>query len=375
MTDIDPIKKIEITWNDLSGVDVDRRIEEMKAAREIPLSIPVGQAPTASSGAWWRGTAVSLAIAGVVGGCAGWVLEEVLLKPDSESHHWYGDSATVGTVLFMSVIAVALGCVISSWEGVQARSSQKALSASRRALPFLIGGGVIGGWIAEHVYESMLRDAIERAFRDGASSDEAINTLESAMHASRGIAFAIACAAVGAALGAATRSTKRAVNGAIGGAIGGFIGGFLFDYVAEWLDADSGLVPRLVALVVIGGLVGGAIGLIETARRDHWLEIVSGGMAGKQFILYHESTTVGASSGAHVTLIKDPGIAPEHAVLSRSGGGLRAASLTTSTPLLVNGQPISERVLVDGDLLQFGQTVIRYRQKSAADPVRAPQLS
>ncbi|MEY2471588.1 MAG: hypothetical protein QOK28_917 [Actinomycetota bacterium] len=375
MTDIDPMKKIEITWDDLSGADVDRRIEDMKSAREIPLSIPVGEAPTTTAGAWWRGTAMSLAIAGVVGGFAGWAVQEVMLSPDSASHHWYGDSNTVSTILFISIVAVALGCAISSWEGVQARSTEKALSACRRAFPFLVGGGIVGGWIAQHVYESMLRDAIERAFRSGQSEEDALNALRNAMHAPRGIAFAIACAAVGGALGAATQSSKRAVNGAVGGAIGGFIGGFLFDYIGEWLNADSGVMPRLVALVFAGALVGGAIGLIETARRDHWLEIVSGGMAGKQFILYHEATTVGASPSAHVTLIKDPGIAPEHAVLSRSGGSLRASSLTTSTPLLVNGQPIAERVLADGDLLQFGQTVIRYRQKSAADPVHAPQLT
>ena len=111
------------------------------------------------------------------------------------------------------------------------------------------------------------------------------------------------------------------------------------------------------------------MGLVETARREHWLEIVSGGMAGKQFILYHQQTVIGSGADCHVTLIKDPAISPQQLQLTQGAAGLTARSLDPQRPAQVNGSAILEHTLADADLLQVGSTVLRYRSKTAAAPL------
>ena len=53
---------------------------------------------------------------------------------------------------------------------------------------------------------------------------------------------------------------------------------------------------RITGIAITGLAIGLGIGLVEVARRQHWLEIMTGGMAGKQFILYSSRTTIGAET-------------------------------------------------------------------------------
>lgn len=368
--------RVEISWNDLHAPEVDAQVARMREAQAAPLVSAVGAPPPAASGAraWLRGNVASMALAGLTGGLVGWGLAEVIAQPES-SQSWYGDGVTLGTMIFVTVFALCLGTIVSAWEGIGARSWPKAGAAIRRALPLLVGGGVVGGFLASKIYQSVMDAAIKRAMAQALAAGEvtpaALNTVKTAAHFGRGLGFAIVGAAIGVALGLASRSQRRAVNGAVGGAVGGFVGGFLFDYVGEWID--SGIPSRIVALCVTGILVGVAIGLVEAARKEHWLEIVSGGMAGKQFILYHPSTLVGSAPDCHVTLIKDPAISPHHAVLDRQqSAGLAVRAVDPGSPVLVNGRAVTSVVLGDADLVQLGATVLRFREKAPASPAPGP---
>lgn len=367
---------VQISWDDLNTESVNARVELIRKAREVPLIQPVGApalAPDSGPMGWLRGSVGSLALAGLVGGLVAWGLDEVVLQPEADTH-WYGDSATTGNVLFTLVFALGIGLVISAWEGIQARSWDKTRTALLKAGPVLVGGGLLGGFIASAVYTSMtssiVTDAFAAATGQGGSGADAeqifIQYVQDHMHLPRGIGFGLVGIAVGAALGAASRSTRRALNGAIGGFVGGFVGGFLFDYIGS--GSSSGVMPRLVAIEVTGVLIGVSVGLVETVRRENWLEIVSGGMAGKQFILYHQQTVIGSGANCHVTLIKDPAISPQQLQLTQNADGLTARSLDPQRPAQVNGTAIVEQTLVDSDLLQVGSTVLRYRSKAAAAP-------
>ena len=368
---------VQISWADLNDASVSARVEQIRTARQVPLIQPVGTpAATGAPGpmGWLRGSVGSLALAGLVGALVTWELVEVVLQSGSDTH-WYGDSATTGNVLFTLAFALGIGLVVSAWEGVQARSWAKTQTALLKASPVLVGGGLVGGFIASSVYTSMTSGIIADAYAAATSATgsggdaQAIFTqyVQDHMHLPRGIAIGLVGVAVGAALGAASRSTRRALNGAIGGFVGGFVGGFLFDYIGS--GSGSGVASRLVAIVVTGVLIGVSMGLIETARRENWLEIVSGGMAGKQFILYHQQTVIGSGADCHVTLIKDPAISPQQLQLTQSAAGLSARSLDPQRPAQVNGTPIVEQTLADSDLLQVGSTVLRYRSKVAAAPL------
>lgn len=374
----EPTGGINISWDDLSAPDVTQRVSDMQQAQAIPLTRSVGLPPPAQpAGAlgWLRGSAGALALAGLVGALVTWGLVELVLQPDSEDP-WYGDSGTTGNVLLAVTFAIGLGLTITAWEGVEARSWVKARNAMLRALPYLVGGGAVGGFLTSKVYESMAEDvaeeAMERAIARAGSEEEALDIyigyVQDHLHLPRGLAIGMVGLTVGVALGAVSRSSKRAVNGAVGGFVGGFLGGFVFDYI----EVGDGTVSRLVATVLTGVVVGMAMGLIETARREHWLEIVSGGMAGKQFILYGASTSLGSSPTCDVTLIKDPHVAPHQGQLVLQGDVLTARSTDPGFPLSINGRPVGQQALGDNDLIQLGSTVLRYRARAAAVPAAGP---
>lgn len=357
MSSQDPNAKLVISEDDLAAPEIDQRVEALRAAATPQMVRQVGTA-SASGGGRVASHVGALALAGLIGGAVGWVVSEVLMSPDRPDGPLAGELG-LGTAVWTALYAVGLAAVLSGWDGIQARSGAKAGAALARAVPITAIGGAFSGYVAQvAIFEPIL----DSAYRSATSEADLLD----AFHLARGLAFLFMAAVVGAALGLASRSGRRAMNAAIGGAVGGFVGGFVFDYVGQ--VTDSGGVSRAVALTLTGTLVGLAIGLVEQARKEHWLEIVSGGMAGKQFILYNDRTIIGSSPVCDVTLIKDPHIASEHVVLMSSAQGLRLSTAGPSTTTLVNGQPVQQAVLTDGDLVQVGSSVVRYRQKAQAAP-------
>lgn len=370
-------ERLVITGEDLQTSDLDMRVQQMRAATAPQIVRAVGEAP---SQVRTRSVALVMLLAGLVGGLLGWGASELISQSwrveqslsadnllDCEAttieefedclyEPWYGFGPVAGSVAFLTPFAVVLGALLIGWEGIQSRSGAKFWRTAGRALPILVGAGAFGAWLASEVYMSMVDDV--RSIDD--------------LHLPRGIAWAIASSAIGCAVGAASRSGQRTLNGAIGGAVGGFIGGFVFDYI-ELSDTNS-IPNRVVGLTLTGACVGLAIGLVEHARREHWLEIVSGGMAGKQFILYRDVTTIGSSPTCDITLIKDVGIGAQHATLQTSGGLAELRSFGPTLTVQVNGTPTEQRRLTEGDLLQMGATILRYRTKAEATPTLAAPL-
>ena len=91
-------------------------------------------------------------------------------------------------------------------------------------------------------------------------------------------------------------------------------------------------------------------------------------MAGKQFILYHEETVVGAAADCQVTLIKDPLIAPSQLSLLNTSRGMTLTNLSLQHPVLLNGRPVDSEVVRDGDTVQVGGTMLRFGEKRPNAP-------
>jgi hypothetical protein len=356
--------RIEITASDLATPEVEQQVRALREAATPQLIRSVGTPQAPTPGAWWRGNLVTNTFAGLLGGLAGFVLSEVVMGGDG-AERVIVDDVNMHVAIWMTLVALGISALLSGWEGIEARNGQKLLQAWKVGLPVTAVGGFVGGMIAQVLYGNFFDRALERAMR--ASSDsEAFEIMESALRVPRAIAFLVAGAIVGVALGVASGAKQKAINGAIGGAIGGFIGGFLFSFVTS-----SGAVARTVTLCVTGAAIGGAIGLIEQARKEVWLEIVNGGMAGKQFILYHDSTTIGSAPGCHVTLIKDPHIAPHHATIVRGPSGPEIQAADPSVGVLVNGQPVQRAPIASGDQVQVGTTLLRLGLREQGTPTIA----
>lgn len=357
--------RIEITAEQLQSPEVEQRVRSLREAATPPLVRSVGTPVPENSGAWWRRGVASRALAGLLGGVLGWIPAEIIMRPDSLNAPLIDDPAA-GTAVWLTLYAVGLAALLTGWDGIEGRSVPKMLDSWKLGIPVTMGAAFIGGFLAQKLYEPLVERAFERAFLQARSEAEFIDMMVAATRVPRGLGFLVAGAAVGIALGVASRAKQQVINGAIGGAVGGFVGGMLFGFITV-----SGGVARAVALTVTGVAVGAAIGLVEQARKEVWLEIVNGGMAGKQFILYQDETSIGTAPGCHVTLIKDPHIAAHHASITRGPAGPEVRSIDHRATVLVNGQAVERSPLTDGDQLQVGATLLRIGLREQVMPTIA----
>lgn len=354
---------LKIEWDELYSAETESQVQDIITARSVPLVREVGIAAEAKP-AWYRRQIVQMSLAGLLGGLFAWGLTEVILSDSSDM------SATAVNILFTMLLGLGIGLVVALWEGLVTRSWAKIKMALLRTGPALAGLTLLGGVIADRIYqpwiESVFTDVEARAYTLGWTDAQFYDALYSAMHLPRGVAWAIVGLVVGLGIGIGSRNKQKVINGALGGIAGGLLGGFMFDFFT------SGPAARAFGIMITGLAIGLGMALVERARRQHWLEIVSGGMAGKQFILYGDRTTIGTAPENDVTLIKDPAIAPHHAVLSASSDSLALAAQSAAHPVLVNGAAVETRRLVDGDVVQFGTTMLRYRNKSEQPVVAGP---
>lgn len=156
------------------------------------------------------------------------------------------------------------------------------------------------------------------------------------------------------------RSWKKLLLGLLGGLIGGIIGGLLFDIVCEVAKTD--ILSRCIGVVAFGTLSGVATAFLENVAKQGWLKIKAGLIAGKQFIIYKNPTTIGSSPKCDVYLFKDTSIAGIHAAIHLQNGNYILCSQIGALTY-VNNQIVQEYRLNNGDIIQIGQTVIQFEAK------------
>ena len=67
-------------------------------------------------------------------------------------------------------------------------------------------------------------------------------------------------------------------------------------------------------------------------------------------------TTMGRAPLNHI-VIDDPAVSAQHAIIARSAGFFRLQDLHSTNGTQVNGVPVSEVELKDGDKIHFGSVV------------------
>jgi hypothetical protein len=283
-----------------------------------------------------------LGLAGLVGALAGWAIAEPGFV-DARTHSW-GNVAMIPIII--TLMCVGFGISESTVE----RSVRKALLRGVLALPLGILLGFIFDMMANVIYTIGMRICFE------AGAQTAKNP---ALWIARGIAWMVFGAAGGVVYGIVGQSSKKGMYGVLGGALGAGLGGILFDPISMATQNVYG-VSRAVGFALVGLATGVGMGLVESALKDRWLYVVSGPLAGKQFILYKSETTIGSRQDSDVYLFKDPNILPQHALVHLQGARV---SLEATGLVLWAGQRVNTRVLQDGDLLQLGRYTFRYKEK------------
>lgn len=283
------------------------------------------------------GLVVGGALLGYVAIVLGWAVTEAA---------GVGNGRSLGpVVLYVTVLGTIYSLIVGAASDVRDRIWDRAVV--RGAVAAFVGaavGAAAGG------LSYVLFDQLQQAQDPGALRFYLLRALSWA-------AFGIGIGLVG---GITERSGRKAVNGLLGGLVGGAIGGVVFHYVGQHVDGDAE--ARLIGLAAIGVCTGAAIGLVEGARRQAWIRILAGGLAGKEFILYHDLTTVGSAPKCQITLIKDPGAQPFHAQIAVEGPR-RVLTALEGAPVSVNGATVTSRPLRSGDQIQIGATTLLYQER------------
>ena len=358
----DTPKKIVITNADLESVNNQARVQQMEDAQKIALVRPVGAPSDSQKGASGGMAILYLTGAGLGGGVLAFAMQKIILPMFSSTN------TTGQNLAFSFILAFAVGLVVALADAASSRVAAKIGMAAAIAVPSAILLGLSIGAIANGYYSHTMNGLITTAsglISNGESQSDAIKWLQTQTHLPRGIAWMIVGIASGLTVGVASRSVKRALLTTGGGAIGGFIGGAIFDY----FSGGSDWTPQLIGIAITGLLIGLSMGLLEQAARTQWIEIVAGGMAGKQFILYKSDITIGSSPSADITLIKDPAISQLHARISAQGGRSFIESKDPSKPVIVDGYAASKTAIADGSNITIGGTQIRFRERKGAPQV------
>lgn len=369
MTDSPQSDRIRISQEDTESSDVQARIEAMEQAQKVALVRTVGDAP-AKGGSGFGLAVLTLTLGGLVGGILAFLGQLVLFKLPglstlSEENVFFSNMA------FTFILAMSIGAAVSLADVATNRNWAKLGKVAAIALPAAAGSALLIGLLAHFFYSSAQEWLFQSAFEKVLSGELNENTAEDyvmlRLHPIRGFAWLLVGISAGIAAGAAARSWKRLGLAAAGGALGGFLGGFVFDFIAQ--SDGSEWVAQLVGIALLGTLIGLSTGLLEQAGKSRWIEIVAGGLAGKQFILYKNEVALGSSPSADVTLIKDSRIAPIAAVIRAQGASCAIQEAAGVAGLEVNGTPVSRSDLRDMDLITIGGTQIRFREKASSNKV------
>ena len=297
-----------------------------------------------------------LAICSAIGGLVGWAV----LEPFFDDNAMLDEGFNAALLLFPTV-AGCIGLFLGAAEGIMCRNYRRAAISGAVGLAVGFLGGLVGIIPTEIVF-SLMSNLAFAFWKDPAPGQMPTGIAFLIIMMGRGAAWSIAAIPAGIGQGIALREKKVILNGLLGGVLGGLIGGILFDPISLVLLTDDGqaLYSRAVGFMVIGFAVGLFVGLVEGWTKTAWLVMNKGPLAGKQFVMYRDTTVLGSSPKAEVYLFKDEAIEPRHAVIFNRGGRFEIEDQQTPDGTYVNGIPIKSHMLQNGDQIVLGKTVLEF---------------
>ncbi len=316
-----------------------------------------GGAPT-SAPTWMTAPQTAHLVAAAVGIVGGWAVTEITGIASIAAQSSLGLDATAG--LWVGVVGLFFGGTVLAYDSAIGGAWAAARSRFAKAALPMFGASFAAGFLAQVVYGEIIKAILEEVLR----GQTTVGANDVRLYLARALGWALFGIGIGVSVGLLRKSNRLAVNGGIGGAIGGAIGGVIFEYVAFNVGL-SGALTRLVGLTAVGSLIAVATRVVETARRQAWLHITAGGMAGKEFIIYHDVTRIGASAECEIFLLKDPAVAKLHAQID-DRDERRLLTAMPNAPVYVNAQPVQSHVLRNGDKLRIGSTTIAYSERAEA---------
>ena len=298
-----------------------------------------------------------LALASGLGAFLGWLCLEPFFEDNDQR-------LNLADFMLFPTVAAGIGLFLGAAEGIMCRNAGRAVVSAAVGLGVGFAGGLVG-YVAASIFYGISQVLVAEITGDPAGRLRGLGLF--AQMISRSLAWAIASIPAGLGQGIAQRDKKVILNGLLGGILGGLLGGLLFDpiYFAITGEGGQGNLSRCVGFTLIGLLVGLFVGLVEGWTKTAWLLMRQGPLAGKQFILFRDTTVLGSSPKSEVYLFKDAAIEPRHAVIYNRGGRFEIEDCQTPEGTYVNGIPIRKHWLQSGDQIVMGKTVLEFALKEA----------
>jgi hypothetical protein len=349
---------IRISSSDLHTADVDSYVEMQNYLRRD--AGPVSDQPWLVRiiyANWFY-----LSMCAMVGALLGWALLEPWID-DNELQEGFD----IAGILLFPITAAMVGLFLGAAEGIICRNYGRAVKSGAVG----IAVGFVGGLMA--IIPACMIFGFMAVFAFSLSANPQAGEMPTGLALlvlmmGRGAAWSVAAIPAGMGQGIALREKKVIINGIVGALLGGLVGGLLFDPISLLLMTADGqaVYSRAVGLAAIGAFVGLFVGLVEGWTKTAWLLMQKGPLAGKQFILFRDTTALGSSPKADIYLFKDDAIEPRHATITNRAGRFEIEDLNTPDGTYVNGIPVTRTVLSDGDQIVLGKTVLEFSMKETS---------
>ncbi|MGB8647861.1 MAG: FHA domain-containing protein [Anaerolineae bacterium] len=284
---------------------------------------------------------------GGLGGLIAWILVGSLPNVTTNDLAW--------ELIIGAVAGMCIGGALGGVDGAFSRHWLQLILGMLRGA----GVGMVGGMV-------------------GLAIGEGLFLLTQGGLAGRSIGWALVGAIIGSTEGIVNRARRKISYGVLGGTLGGLIGGALIETLTEFV-LNVGVSPDLesqiqnaaaaIGLVVVGACIGSLIALVERILVDAYFHVVRGPREGMDFSVIKPVMTIGndnrndislydSSVGARFALVRqrnkrvmlenDRGIVK----MTRRGSG-KDEAFAVSSPI----------ILEDGDLLQIGNSQLRFHQR------------
>jgi hypothetical protein len=305
-----------------------------------------------------------LALWSMVGAIVGWGMVEPFFNDHDD------DQFLVAFLMFPTV-AGCIGLFLGAAEGIMCRNAQRALTSGLVGLAVgFVGAAIL--FIPVGILFAITTRIAASLSKDLAEGEMPKGLALVVFMMGRALAWSLISIAAGIGQGLALRQKNIAFNGVIGGLLGGLIGGLLFDPINMLFTTADGqaTLSRGIGFGTIGFAVGLFVGLVEGWTKTAWLLMRKGPLAGKQFVLYKDTTVLGSSPKAEIYLFKDDAIEPRHAIVYNRGGRFEIEDCQTPDGTYVNGVPIKRQYLKHGDQIVLGKTVLEFAVREVNDSLR-----
>lgn len=249
------------------------------------------------------------------------------------------------TAIWSAAIALFIGLFLGIGEGVFYGSKEKALKYALIGAGISLVIGAVSGFLAQWMYADLLTE----------------DATDFASAFVRGIGWALMGLGIGVAAGLIKPESKRILFCSLGGLGGGFVGGFLFNYVCDIIPND--VVARGVAIVIMGGLIGVGVGLLEQFAKQAWLKVIRGEFEGKEYLVFDGVTSIGNNGKNTIVLFKDKLVGPHHCDITLQGSRYILTDCGTPMGTVVNGRRVEQHQLRQGDTIAVGNSVLVFNTK------------